>query len=327
MTNGRIEDWDLLSAYVDGAMRKDDREALEARLQSDPALRSLLDELRGNIDLLRRAPSLDLPREFKLDPVKYRRSAPWWARYASMQRLGMLGTAAAILLIAAGVLSGTPFLQPPSASDAGQAASSAIQQSEADSTAAAVAMQGSALPTSTDIMAFAPAPSTAATEEVARNAATGTQAGQDTTDAIALPTSTLVAAFASEGTAAAESAADAAGGAMIAPTETGTFTAIPTQTQSAANEVAPPAVAQSTMAAGYASTSPASPTSAPTGTLAPLPTQPPQASAAPTADEFAAKSAAGSPVQVPLLLVIGIPLLLLSAMLFILGWLRGRIGA
>lgn len=325
MTNGRIEDWELLSAYVDGALRKDDREALEARLQSDPALRLLLDELRGNIDLLRQAPTLDLPRNFKLDPVKYRRATPWWARYASMQRIGMLGTAAAILLIAVGVLLGAPFLQTSPQSDTGQAASS-IMQTEADATA--VALQGTALPTSTEVLAFASAPTTAATEEVARNAATETQNGQDTTDAITVATNTAIAAIGSQATAvAAESAADAAGGAAMAPTETATFTAMPTGTQSPANEVAPPAVAQGTIAAEYASTFPASPTIPVTSTIAPLPTQPPLPTAAPTADEFAAKAGSPAPVQVPILLVIGIPLLLLSAMLFILGWLRGRIGA
>ncbi len=113
------EDYELLSAYLDGELPESARAALESRLDAEPALHDALDDLRRTVQIVRSAPSIKLPRNFTLDPARYRRRAPWWARYNTMRLVGALGALASIILIALGVfsmsLSGSPA---PAASNA-----------------------------------------------------------------------------------------------------------------------------------------------------------------------------------------------------------------
>jgi anti-sigma factor RsiW len=67
-------DYELLSAYLDDALTASERAALEARLQSDAALRRELAALRQTVLLLRQLPTLKAPRDFMLDPRMVRRS-------------------------------------------------------------------------------------------------------------------------------------------------------------------------------------------------------------------------------------------------------------
>ena len=65
MLNGN--DLELLSAYLDGALSDEERAALEARLQSDAALRRELDRLRATVALIKTLPTLSTPRPTDAD--------------------------------------------------------------------------------------------------------------------------------------------------------------------------------------------------------------------------------------------------------------------
>ncbi len=98
------QDHELLSAYLDGELPASVRAALEARLAAEPALRAVLDDLRATVQILRAAPAIKPPRSFALDPARYQRRTPWWARAGMLQLTGAVGTLASVLLIAFGVL-------------------------------------------------------------------------------------------------------------------------------------------------------------------------------------------------------------------------------
>jgi anti-sigma-K factor RskA len=59
---------ELLSAYVDGLLRPDERKRLEARLEREPALRDRLEGMRFTVAALADLPELDVPRNFILTP-------------------------------------------------------------------------------------------------------------------------------------------------------------------------------------------------------------------------------------------------------------------
>ena len=59
-------DLELLSAYLDGQLKPSDSTRLEARLQTDPQLASVLTDLRATRSLLRKLPQRRAPRNFTL---------------------------------------------------------------------------------------------------------------------------------------------------------------------------------------------------------------------------------------------------------------------
>ena len=59
-------DVELLSAYLDGELKPSESARLESRLNSDPELVSVLDDLRATRTLLRRLPQRRAPRNFTL---------------------------------------------------------------------------------------------------------------------------------------------------------------------------------------------------------------------------------------------------------------------
>src|SRR5579859_2604932 len=93
------QDFETLSAYLDGQLTSEQRRVLEARLAEDAPLRAALDDLRATLALLQAAPRLLPPRNFTLDPAKYARAKPWWARYGAMQTIGAVGALASAALI------------------------------------------------------------------------------------------------------------------------------------------------------------------------------------------------------------------------------------
>ncbi len=64
----RAAEDELLSAYLDGELTAAEREHLEARLLTDPALQRELDALRRTVTLVRDLPPAPLPRNFILSP-------------------------------------------------------------------------------------------------------------------------------------------------------------------------------------------------------------------------------------------------------------------
>ncbi|MEP7133801.1 MAG: hypothetical protein ABI904_02595 [Chloroflexota bacterium] len=59
-------DLELLSVYLDGQLKPSDSTRLEARLQTDPQLASVLKDLRATRSLLRKLPQRRAPRNFTL---------------------------------------------------------------------------------------------------------------------------------------------------------------------------------------------------------------------------------------------------------------------
>jgi anti-sigma factor RsiW len=62
-------DYELLSAYLDGALAAAERQALEQRLAVEPALRAELAALQETVTLLNQLPPRRAPRDFTLTPA------------------------------------------------------------------------------------------------------------------------------------------------------------------------------------------------------------------------------------------------------------------
>jgi hypothetical protein len=85
-------DLDALSAYADGALSPAEQQAVEGRLEQDPALRQALKEIRTTSALLRALPQVRPPRNFTLTP-KTAGVRSGWLRTPLLQ----LATAVAML--------------------------------------------------------------------------------------------------------------------------------------------------------------------------------------------------------------------------------------
>lgn len=124
-------DVDLLSAYLDDQLSTGDRAALEARLNAEPTLQDGLEQLRRTVAVLRAVPEVAIPRSFRLDPAKYRRSIPYWARYGTMRAVAMVGSAAATFMILFGLLmSRTGFAPQMISSTSPQNTQAAVQATQ-----------------------------------------------------------------------------------------------------------------------------------------------------------------------------------------------------
>ena len=89
----------LLSAYLDNELTDAERADLEARLQTDPALRAELAELEQVIALVKTMPVLKAPRNYTLDPALYSKprkviTYPWRQ---------LVAVAAAIVIVMGGL--------------------------------------------------------------------------------------------------------------------------------------------------------------------------------------------------------------------------------
>ena len=69
-------DLELLSSYLDGQLSPSDSARLEARISSDPGLRSVFNDLRSARSLLRQLPMRKAPRNFRLTPKMVGKNPP-----------------------------------------------------------------------------------------------------------------------------------------------------------------------------------------------------------------------------------------------------------
>lgn len=69
------QEYQQLSEYIDGTLPAPERDALEARLRTDDALRAELDAVRDTVALVRGLPALKAPRDFALTPAMVGRPA------------------------------------------------------------------------------------------------------------------------------------------------------------------------------------------------------------------------------------------------------------
>lgn len=103
-------DYELLSAYIDGALSDTERAAFEMRLQAEVELRNELDALQATVTLLNNLPLRKAPRDFTLDARYARRTSSLF----TSATFSALSTAAAIVLFAVGayLFSGTNATRP-----------------------------------------------------------------------------------------------------------------------------------------------------------------------------------------------------------------------
>lgn len=78
------QDFDLLSAYLDGDLSDADRAALEARLAAEPELRRELEALRQTVALVRSLPVMKAPRSYALNAALLEESGESSAVYTEM---------------------------------------------------------------------------------------------------------------------------------------------------------------------------------------------------------------------------------------------------
>lgn len=104
-------DIEQLSAYIDGALDASERAALEARLESDAALRRELDALRQTVALVKALPRLSAPRSFALTPAMLAEARPVDApapapprRVVRFPALSLVSAAASMVMIFMGLL-------------------------------------------------------------------------------------------------------------------------------------------------------------------------------------------------------------------------------
>lgn len=96
------QDYELLSAYIDGALTEAEQTTLEQRLQADSALRRELDGLQETVNLIRALPPMQAPRNFTLTPRMVRPSR--WLIFPTTTAFSALSAAAAVLLMAFGAV-------------------------------------------------------------------------------------------------------------------------------------------------------------------------------------------------------------------------------
>jgi hypothetical protein len=85
-------DIELLSSYLDGQLSSADSARLEARLRTDPDLRSVLQDLRGARSLLRQLPMRKAPRNFTLTPKMVGKNPPLPRSYPVFKFTAALAT-------------------------------------------------------------------------------------------------------------------------------------------------------------------------------------------------------------------------------------------
>lgn len=116
------QDFELLSAYLDGELSTTEQAAIEARLRDEPALRHALDELRMLIAAVRDLPTITAPRDFTLTPEMVRQPAPTRIIFfRALRVISAVSSAAAVLLIALGI--GLLLMKSPAANTVGRSLS------------------------------------------------------------------------------------------------------------------------------------------------------------------------------------------------------------
>ena len=72
------EDWERLSAYLDGQLPEREKEDLRQRLDAQPELQRALEELRRTKMVLRSAPRRRVPHNFTITPAMLPQRKPWF---------------------------------------------------------------------------------------------------------------------------------------------------------------------------------------------------------------------------------------------------------
>jgi anti-sigma factor RsiW len=97
-------DYEIINAYIDGALTEAERRIFESRLNAEPELRRELNSLRQTVALLRQMPRLKAPRDFTLTPaqVEVRPASRPVLPFPLTATFSALSAAAAVLLFVFG---------------------------------------------------------------------------------------------------------------------------------------------------------------------------------------------------------------------------------
>ncbi len=131
-------DLELLSSYLDGQLSSADSSRLEARLRTDPEMRSVLQDLRGTRSLLRQLPMRKAPRNFTLTPKMVGKNPPLPRSYPVFKFTAALASILLFVTYALNVL-GPQLAAQPAAFGMGGGGAPEVYQSSAASEAPAIA--------------------------------------------------------------------------------------------------------------------------------------------------------------------------------------------
>jgi hypothetical protein len=132
-------DIELLSSYLDGQLGSTDSARLEARLRTDPELRSVLQDLRGARSLLRQLPMRKAPRNFTLTPKMVGKNPPLPRSYPVFKFAATLATIMLFFTYALNVLGPQLAAQPAAFGMGGGGAPDSSFESAAATEAPAIA--------------------------------------------------------------------------------------------------------------------------------------------------------------------------------------------
>lgn len=99
-----FHDVEQLSAYLDGKLSQADSARLESRLQTDPELRAVMDDLSQSRALLRKLPERRAPRSFTLTPKMAGVKPPLPRAYPTLRFATALATLLLVFSFAANAL-------------------------------------------------------------------------------------------------------------------------------------------------------------------------------------------------------------------------------
>lgn len=231
----QLNDTDIeqLSAYLDRQLSDAQRATLEARLQREPALRQVLEELRATVEVLRNLEPVRPPRSFTLDPARVARPKAWWNRL--MLPFGGVAGALMVLLLVASVFriagsgSGAPVQQAAAAPTAEPAIAARVPEQPAAPLEALTITTATIEPTSVPAVA---AEDAATMSSAAAPAAPPAPAGTPAPAATSAPEPTPApgAAASADGAAPTVAAAAEPTGAATEKTQDAPIAAAPTAT-------------------------------------------------------------------------------------------------
>ena len=123
-------DIEILSSYLDGQLSSADAARLEARLRTDPEMRSVLQDLRGARSLLRQLPMRKAPRNFTLTPKMVGKNPPLPRSYPLFKFSATLASILLFFTIGLNILGPQLAAQIHAAMQAAAANPEAVAQAE-----------------------------------------------------------------------------------------------------------------------------------------------------------------------------------------------------
>jgi negative regulator of sigma E activity len=103
-------DWEILSAYLDGQVSAKEQEKLKQKLAAEPELQRALEELQRTKMVLRSAPRRRVPHNFTLTPAMIPQRKPW---FRLVPTLSFASAMAVILLVLTFTFSSLSYLAKP----------------------------------------------------------------------------------------------------------------------------------------------------------------------------------------------------------------------